>query len=62
MKIIDADKDFMDRRPDGKQPGCWIVDIESDSFFDGPYRSKEAALERYQRLPETLRNPSPFTI
>jgi hypothetical protein len=61
MKIINADKGFMAKRPESLPPGWWIVDLESNSFFDGPYRSRKAALERYKRLPASLRNPSPLT-
>jgi hypothetical protein len=60
LKIIQTDKAFMAQRPENLPAGWWIVDIESNSFFDGPYPSKEAALERYQRMAPRLRNPSPF--
>jgi len=54
MKVIRTDEDFMSRRRERLPPGWWIVDLSSNSFFDGPYVSKEAALERYNRLPTAV--------
>jgi hypothetical protein len=62
MKIIYADAELMEKRRESLPPGWWIVDIQHNSFFDGPYDSKETALERYQRMAPQLRNSTPFTI
>ena len=53
MIIVFADEAFMAQRPERLPPGWWIVDEEDDRFFDGPYDSQGAALER-------LREISPF--
>ena len=59
--IVHADKAFMALRREKNLPlGWWIVDVESNSFFDGPYRTKKAALERYERLPFRLRETPAF--
>ena len=60
MIIIHADKALMASRPENQPPGWGIVDTNSDTFFDGPYSTKKAALERYDRLPGRLREVSPF--
>ena len=56
MMIFDADAEFMAQRREDLSPGWWIVDVANDFFFDGPYATKEAAFERYNRLPLSLRN------
>jgi hypothetical protein len=56
MKIFDADAEFMAQRREHLPPGWWIVDVANDFFFDGPYATKEAAVQRYNRLPSVLRN------
>jgi hypothetical protein len=60
MIIVHATKSFMAIRPENLPPGWWIVDRRNDKFFDGPYRSKKAAMERYGRLPASLKDSTPF--
>jgi hypothetical protein len=55
MEIIYADADMMAALAPYLSPGWWIVDIANKKFFDGPYQGKDAAFERYQRLPSRMR-------
>jgi hypothetical protein len=43
-------------------PGWWIVDMANQNLFDGPYETRAAAFERYQRLPLRMRNVTSVDI
>jgi hypothetical protein len=54
MKILNIPAEFMTKRSENLHPGWWIVDVANDSFFDGIYPTKEAALESaYHRICRT---------
>ena len=49
MKIVYCDEAFMAKRRERLPPDGWIVDINNDYFWDGPYPDKPTALQRYRR-------------
>jgi hypothetical protein len=62
MKIVYCDESFMAKRPEHLPPSWWIVDIENNYFWDGPYPNKDTALERYRWAAPHLQNSEPFTL
>jgi hypothetical protein len=62
MNIVYCDQAFMEKRPEHLPPGWWIVDIQNNYFWDGPYPDADTALRRYHRAASHLQNSSPFTL
>ena len=60
MKIVYCDEAFMAKRRERLPPDWWIVDINNDYFWDGPYPDKPTALHRYRRAAPHLQSAEPF--